>query len=80
MILSSAFVRETHAMSKIVGQDHIASEGDAEGMVEIQHFQQPFSPNLMQITVGQRADVRRRLTNTLPILAPEIIAKDVVHT
>lgn len=70
----------TYAMPKIVGENHIPSERDAEWMIEIQHFQQTFPSDLMQITVGQCAHIRCRLTDTLAVLAPEIVAKHVIRT
>ena len=49
-------------------------------MIEVEHFQQSFSSNLMEITIGQCANIRRRLADRVSIFTPKIIAKNVVGT
>lgn len=49
-------------------------------MVELENFQQSFSANLMQITIGQCANIRRRLADRFSILAPKVIAKNIIGT
>ena len=45
-------------MPEIVSERQIASEGQSEGVVELQNFQQPVSLDDVQVAICQRSDVR----------------------
>lgn len=76
----AAEAKSTYAMPQIVGEHHVASKGDAEWMIEVQHLEQALASDLMQIAVRQRANVGCRLPHVITILAPEVIAEHIVRT
>lgn len=70
--------RPAHPVPEVVREYEIPRKRVRERLVEVQHFQQPVPLDGVQVAVGQRPDVRRRLSQSGVL--PERIAENVALT
>ena len=65
-------------MPEIVGQGQIPCEAIGEGVIEVQHLQQPVPLNNMYITICEATHVTCRLAYSA--LLPKSVTKDITFT
>lgn len=68
----------TYPMTQVVGEHQITGERVGERVIKIEHFEQLVPFDGMQVAVGQRSHVGRRLPYTA--FLPESVAKDIAFT
>ena len=62
-------------MTEVVGEDEIAGKRVGEGVVKVEHLDEFVSFDGVQVAVGERSNVSRRLSHRS--FLPKCVAKDV---